>query len=81
MTPDQFARALAGFKANTPEGLNAELLARVVEVESRIVELEAELARHRAGHAASVLAVIADNAHNAEMVDQEFREFVRRSAR
>ncbi len=34
--------------------------------------LEAELARHRVGHAVSVLAVIAANVHNAEIVDQEF---------
>ena len=65
--------------AETPEALNAELLARIVGLEQRIVDLQAELAQHRGGRAASLLATITANASNAEMDDREFREFVRRS--
>ena len=64
--------------AETPEALNAELLARIVELEQRIVGLQAALAQHRGGRAAALLAAITTNASNAQMDDREFREFVRR---
>lgn len=66
---------------DTPEAINARLLARTVELERQIAELQAELARHGAGHAASVLAGILAKAGDAELSDKEFREFVRRLAR
>ena len=77
MTPDKFAKALAAFKADTPEALNARLLARIAEMERQIAELQTEIARHQAGHAASVLAGILAKAGDAQMDDPKFREFVR----
>ena len=66
--------------AETPEALNAELLARIVDLEQRIVALQAELAQHHGGRTAALLAAIMTNASNAQMDDREFREFVRRLA-
>src|SRR4051812_12904354 len=43
----------------TPQALNAELLARIVQLERQIVALEAELAQHHGGPAATLLATIA----------------------
>ena len=63
---------------DTPEALNAELLARIVQLEWQIVALEAELAQHHGGRAATLLAAITTNASSAQMDDREFREFVRR---
>lgn len=61
-----------------PEALNAELLTRIVELERRIIALQAKLAQHQFGHTASLLAAIRTNARNDQMDDREFREFVRR---
>ena len=67
--------------AETPEALNAELLTRIVDLEQRIVALQAELAQHQCGHVAALLAAITTNAGNTQMDDREFREFVRRLVR
>ena len=64
--------------ADTPEALNAELLTHIVQLERQIVVLQAELAQHRGGWAATLLAAITTNASSAQMDDREFREFVRR---
>ena len=43
---------------DTPEALNAELLTRIVELEQRIVALQAELAQHQGGRSATLPAAI-----------------------
>ena len=62
--------------AETPEALNAELQTRIVDLEQRIVALQAELAQHQCGRAATLLAAITTNAGNTQLDDREFREFV-----
>ena len=77
MTPDKFARALAACKVDTPEKLNAELLARIAGLERQLAELQAEHASYDVGHAVSVLNAIAAKADDVDMDDGKFREFVR----
>ena len=62
----------------TPEALNARLLARIVRQDRRIVALEVQLERHQTGRLAKLLAEIRTSAGDAQIGDREFREMVRR---
>lgn len=66
---------------DTPEALNARLLARIAELERQIAELLGEFSGYSAAGAASVLAGILAKAGVDELSDEDFREFVRQRAR